>query len=61
MGFDKNAEVIEALEDLDFRYYLQEYYRVNVTDKVIVTEKDLETYYNDGPEYCSRIVCNERM
>lgn len=22
---------------------------------------DLETYYNDGPEYTSRIVCNERM
>lgn len=46
LGLDKSAEVIEALEDLDFRYYLQEYYRVNVTDKVTVTEKDLETYYN---------------
>ncbi len=46
LGFDKSAEVVEALEDLDFRYYLQEYYRVNVTDRVIVTEKDLETYYN---------------
>ena len=22
---------------------------------------DLETYYNDGPDYVSRIVCNERM
>lgn len=22
---------------------------------------DLETYYNDGPQYTSRIVCNERM
>lgn len=22
---------------------------------------DLEVYYNDGPEYVSRIVCNERM
>jgi len=22
---------------------------------------DLETYYNDGPAYVSRIVCNERM
>ena len=22
---------------------------------------DLETYYNDGPEYVSRIVCTERM
>ena len=22
---------------------------------------DLETYYNDGPRYVSRIVCNERM
>ncbi len=22
---------------------------------------DLHTYYNDGPQYVSRIVCNERM
>lgn len=22
---------------------------------------DLEVYYNDGPRYCSRIRCNERM
>lgn len=22
---------------------------------------DLETYYNDGPAYVSRIVCNQRM
>lgn len=22
---------------------------------------DLETYYNDGPQYVSRIVCNQRM
>lgn len=22
---------------------------------------DLKTYYNDGPQYVSRIVCNERM
>ena len=22
---------------------------------------DIETYYNDGPNYVSRIVCNERM
>jgi hypothetical protein len=23
--------------------------------------KDLQVYYNDGPEYISRIICNERM
>lgn len=22
---------------------------------------DLETWYNDGPQYVSRIICNERM
>ena len=22
---------------------------------------DLESYYNDGPQYVSRIICNERM
>jgi hypothetical protein len=25
------------------------------------TLADLEVYYNDGPRYVSRIVCNERM
>jgi hypothetical protein len=25
------------------------------------TLSDLETYYNDGPQFVSRIVCNERM
>ncbi len=25
------------------------------------TLADLETYYNDGPQYVSRICCNERM
>ncbi len=24
-------------------------------------QSDLETFYNDGPEFTSRIVCNERM
>jgi hypothetical protein len=23
--------------------------------------QDLQTYYNDGPEFVSRIVCNDRM
>lgn len=31
------------------------------TDDFIDLEADLETYYNDGPGYTLRIVCNQRM
>lgn len=32
---------------------------LNIT--LIILHEELETYYNDGPNYVSRIVCNERM
>lgn len=46
MGMDTSESTIAKIEDLDRRFYLQEYYRINVTEKVNITEKDLEDYYN---------------
>jgi len=33
----------------------------NETESLQELLADLETYYNDGPQYVSRIVCNQRM
>ncbi len=48
MNIDKTKEVAERLADLDRRFYLQEYYRRNVTDLVQMTEADMEDYYNEN-------------
>jgi parvulin-like peptidyl-prolyl isomerase len=48
MNIDKTKEVAERLADLDRRFYLQEYYRRNVTDLVQMTEADMENYYNEN-------------
>lgn len=46
MGLHEGEVVLEKLNDLERSFYLQEYYRVNVSEKVVTTEKELETYYN---------------
>lgn len=48
LGMDKSPEMIERLDDLDRRFYLQEYYKRHVTEMVNITEKDLEDYYNEN-------------
>lgn len=48
MGLDKSPEISERLADLDRRFYLQEYYKRNVTDLVQITDADLEEYYNEN-------------
>jgi TolA-binding protein/parvulin-like peptidyl-prolyl isomerase len=48
MNIDKTKEVADRLADLDRRFYLQEYYRRNVTDLVQMTEADMEDYYNEN-------------
>lgn len=48
LGLDRSPEVSEKLNDLDRRFYLQEYYRRNVTDLVKITDTDLEKYYNEN-------------
>ena len=34
---------------------------VSVDENLQELMADLETYYRDGKQYCSRIVCNDRM
>ncbi|MDI3504290.1 MAG: hypothetical protein PWP64_1226 [Candidatus Cloacimonadota bacterium] len=48
LGIDKSPEVLERLEDLTRRFYLQEYYKRNVTDLIEITEVDLQKYYDEN-------------
>ena len=41
--------------------YLEREEYESLDESLTETLSDLETYYNDGPQYVSRIVCNERM
>ena len=41
-------------------YILREDYE-SLDETLGEMQSDLETYYNDGPGYVSRIVCNDRM
>jgi len=71
---DKNGEfhTFEVLLNRDDRYifggscnagFLESGYMIleNESGELEGLHSDLETYYNDGPEYVSRIVFNERM
>lgn len=33
----------------------------SIDDALQELDADLQCYYNDGPQYVSRIICNERM
>ncbi|HCM15562.1 MAG TPA: hypothetical protein DHW79_06415, partial [Candidatus Cloacimonas sp.] len=48
MGIDKAPDVTEMLADLQGRFYLQEYYKRNVTDLVVLEEEDLQEFYNEN-------------
>jgi peptidyl-prolyl cis-trans isomerase C len=48
LGLDKSQEVKERLDDLERRFYLQEYYKRNVSELVTIVEKDLEDYYSEN-------------
>lgn len=45
---------------LESGYILREDYE-SLDETLQELLSDLETYYNDGPQYTSRIACNERM
>lgn len=48
LGIDQNQDVLDRLADLDRRFYLQEYYKRNVTELTQITDADLENYYNEN-------------
>ncbi len=41
--------------------YLEREEGETLDEALAETLADLEVYYNDGPQYVSRIVCNDRM
>lgn len=41
--------------------YIEREQGESIDDTLAEMLSDLECYYNDGPQYVSRIVCNERM
>lgn len=48
LGLEKTPEMQERIEKLQKRYYLQEYYKRNVSDMVIVSDADMQSYYNEN-------------
>ncbi|MDD3535874.1 MAG: peptidyl-prolyl cis-trans isomerase [Candidatus Cloacimonetes bacterium] len=48
LGLENTAELQERIERLQKRYYLQEYYKRNVSDMVIITDEDLQEYYHEN-------------
>jgi len=50
MGLDKDPTVLERISATDKRYYMQEFYKKNVTDLVVLGDNDLQKYYNENPK-----------
>lgn len=48
MGLDKDPTVLERIQATEKRYYMQEFYKRNVTDLVILSDADLLDYYNQN-------------
>lgn len=48
MGLDKDPTVLSRLADVDKRFYIQEYYNRNVSELVVVTDADLQDFYNQN-------------
>ncbi|MDY0152742.1 MAG: peptidyl-prolyl cis-trans isomerase [Candidatus Cloacimonas sp.] len=48
MGLDKDPSVMERIQAVEKRFYIQEYYQRNVSDLVILTDADLLNYYNQN-------------
>lgn len=48
LGIDKDPEVQERIQQVEKRFYLQEYYKRNVSDVVIITDADMQEYYQQN-------------
>ncbi len=48
LGLDKAPEVLERLQDMERRFYLQEYYKRHVTEVVEISEEAKEEYYQEN-------------
>lgn len=50
MGVDKDPEIMTKIESGTRQFYIQEYYKRNVSDMVIVTQADKQKYYDDNKQ-----------
>ncbi len=50
MGLDKDPTVIERINATEKRFYMQEFYKRNVTDLVVLSDDDLLRYFNENPK-----------
>lgn len=48
LGLENTKDMQERIEKLQKRYYLQEYYKRNVSDMVIISDSDLQAYYQEN-------------
>ncbi|HQQ67649.1 MAG TPA: peptidyl-prolyl cis-trans isomerase [Candidatus Cloacimonadota bacterium] len=48
LGIDKSPDVRDKILQVQKRYYLQEYYKRNVSDLVTLTEEDMQSFYQDN-------------
>ncbi len=45
LGLDKDQAVLEKIKAVEKRYYMQEFYKRNVSDLVVLSDQDLQDYY----------------
>ncbi len=48
MQIDKDPEIMEKLSSVEKRFFIQEYYKRNVSDLLVLTEDDKLNYYNQN-------------
>lgn len=48
LGIDKSPDVRDRILQVQKRYYLQEYYKRNVSDLVTLTEDDMQSFYQEN-------------
>ncbi|MFH1690095.1 MAG: peptidyl-prolyl cis-trans isomerase [Candidatus Eisenbacteria bacterium] len=53
-GYDKNPEIVKALDVVKRRAVIQAYYAADVEGTVVVADEDIQTYYDEHSEQFQR-------
>jgi peptidyl-prolyl cis-trans isomerase C len=48
LGIDKAPDVQERIKQVEKRFYLQEYYKRNVSDMVTITDEEMQDFYTEN-------------
>ncbi|MEN6444633.1 MAG: peptidyl-prolyl cis-trans isomerase [Candidatus Cloacimonas sp.] len=48
MGLENDPTVLERIAGIEKRFYVQEYYKRNVSDLIVLTDEDLRAYYDQN-------------